>query len=105
MGREEAPTFSAIAGCDIQNFVLPKKWRSRSGARMAERRAASNLPMSQPKVTGGLFRPELQVARVAHRNLRRPLELRHDELGEQGVGPAEVAARELLGVVRIEGLM
>src|SRR5579863_8554428 len=44
MGDEKAPTFSAITGCDVQNFVLPKKWCSRSGARMTERRAASRRP-------------------------------------------------------------
>ena len=32
MGDEKRPTFSAITGCDLQNFVLPKKWSSRSGA-------------------------------------------------------------------------
>ncbi len=45
MDNEKAPTFSGIAGCDLQNFVLPKKGRSRSGARGAAT-SVFELPIS-----------------------------------------------------------
>ena len=52
-----------------------------------------------------LFRRNSRSLGIAHRDWGDAFELRHHKLGEERVGPAEVAPRELLRIIGIERLV